>query len=245
MNDEDDYQSREESPYFGASINDSRGIYGWVFIGLGVFFMLHIVSIIHHGMKCSLIIILFHVVLGFYFSNDFYWGIGLLMRWLVQKTRPSNQLRNEINDNSEGGVIHGFLHNEFLKQSKMYFSNYFLVSSENNLKAERPNIMIILTDDMGFSDLGCFGGEIDTPNLDQLAAEGLRFTEYNTARCWPTRATMLSGRYSDGLSSSQVIIPELLKASGYQTAMVGKWHLGMNPKKMVQYREDLMIFMEL
>ena len=109
----------------------------------------------------------------------------------------------------------------------MYFSNYFLVSSENNLKAERPNIMIILTDDMGFSDLGCFGGEIDTPNLDQLAAEGLRFTEfYNTARCWPTRATMLSGRYSDGLSSSQVIIPELLKASGYQTAMVGKWHLG-------------------
>ena len=60
--------------------------------------------------------------------------------------------------------------------------------------AERPNILIILTDDMGFSDLGCFGGEIETPNLDQLAAGGLRFTEfYNTARCWPTRATLLSG----------------------------------------------------
>ena len=56
---------------------------------------------------------------------------------------------------------------------------------------ERPNIMIILTDDMGFSDLGCFGGEIETPNLDSLAAGGLRFTEfYNTARCWPTRATI-------------------------------------------------------
>ena len=120
----------------------------------------------------------------------------------------------------------------FLNSLKCIFLIIFLVSSDNNLKAERPNIMIILTDDMGFSDLGCFGGEIDTPNLDQLAAEGLRFTEfYNTARCWPTRATMLSGRYSDGLSSSQVIIPELLKASGYQTAMVGKWHLGMNPKK--------------
>ena len=98
--------------------------------------------------------------------------------------------------------------------------------------SERPNIMIILTDDMGFSDLGCFGGEIDTPNLDSLASTGLRFTEfYNTARCWPTRATMLSGRYSDKLTPSQVIVPQILKGSGYQTGMVGKWHLGMNPKK--------------
>ena len=98
--------------------------------------------------------------------------------------------------------------------------------------AERPNILIILTDDMGFSDLGCFGGEIETPNLDQLAAGGLRFTEfYNTARCWPTRATLLSGIYSNGLSKSQVTIAQMLKQSGYQTGMVGKWHLGRNPKK--------------
>ena len=63
--------------------------------------------------------------------------------------------------------------------------------------ADRPNILVILTDDMGFSDLGCFGGEIETPQLDSLAASGLRFTEfYNTARCWPTRATLMSGRYS-------------------------------------------------
>ena len=80
----------------------------------------------------------------------------------------------------------------FIKILKLNFLILFLALANNNLKAERPNIMIILTDDMGFSDLGCFGGEIETPNLDRLAANGLRFTEfYNTARCWPTRATML------------------------------------------------------
>ena len=64
----------------------------------------------------------------------------------------------------------------------------FLVSTFFAYADKRPNILIVLTDDMGFSDLGCFGGEIDTPNLDKLAKNGLRFTEfYNTARCWPTR----------------------------------------------------------
>ena len=62
--------------------------------------------------------------------------------------------------------------------------------------AERPNIIIILADDMGYSDIGCYGGEIKTPNLDTLAANGLRFTQfYNTARCCPTRASLLTGLY--------------------------------------------------
>src|SRR5579871_306963 len=65
------------------------------------------------------------------------------------------------------------------------------------LAAPRPNILFILADDLGFSDLGCYGGEVRTPNLDRLAADGLRFTQfYNTARCWPSRAALLTGYYA-------------------------------------------------
>ena len=63
--------------------------------------------------------------------------------------------------------------------------------------AAKPNFLIILADDMGFSDAGCYGGEIQTPNLDRLASNGLRFTQfYNTARCWPTRSSLLTGYYA-------------------------------------------------
>jgi arylsulfatase len=99
----------------------------------------------------------------------------------------------------------------------------------------QPNLLIIMADDMGYSDIGCYGGEIDTPNLDTLAANGLRFTQFhNAARCCPTRASLLTGRYQhtvglkqngNSLSRQSATIAEALKEAGYQTAMAGKWHL--------------------
>ena len=110
--------------------------------------------------------------------------------------------------------------------------------------SRRPNIILIMSDDMGFSDLGCYGGEIETPNLDALARDGVRFTQfYNTARCCPTRASLLTGLYPhqagighmmedqglDGyrgdLNRHCVTIAEVLRPAGYRTYMAGKWHV--------------------
>ena len=109
---------------------------------------------------------------------------------------------------------------------------------------DRPNIVLIMSDDMGYSDLGCYGGEIQTPNLNKLAAGGLRFTQfYNTGRCCPTRASLLTGLYPhqagvgwmmtdrgfDGyrgeLNNRCVTIAEAVKPAGYTTYAVGKWHV--------------------
>lgn len=111
-------------------------------------------------------------------------------------------------------------------------------------KTERPNIILIMGDDMGYSDLGCFGSEINTPNLDNLAMNGLRFTQfYNAARCCPTRASLLTGlspqqagighmvndrgteAFRGDLSKKAVTIAEVLKGAGYSTYMSGKWHV--------------------
>ncbi|HEX5153426.1 MAG TPA: arylsulfatase [Parafilimonas sp.] len=108
----------------------------------------------------------------------------------------------------------------------------------------RPNIIIILADDLGFSDIGCYGGEINTPNLDYLAANGVRFSNfYNISRCCPSRASLLTGMYNHNagigemtgdrhlpgyrghLTDSVATIAELLKLAGYHTAMSGKWHV--------------------
>ena len=98
----------------------------------------------------------------------------------------------------------------------------------------RPNIIVIVCDDMGFSDLGCYGGEIDTPNLDQLAANGLRFTDFhNNAKCSETRASILTGLWhqqSKNLKQpGHVTLAEVLRTVGYRTLMSGKWHLAGTP----------------
>ncbi|UCC97555.1 MAG: arylsulfatase [Phycisphaerales bacterium] len=99
---------------------------------------------------------------------------------------------------------------------------------------KRPNIVLILADDMGFSDLGCYGGEIETPNLDGLAAEGLRFSQfYNCAKCAPTRTSILTGLYHQqtdiGRSRNCVTVAEVLRSAGYTTLASGKWHVGSTP----------------
>ena len=100
--------------------------------------------------------------------------------------------------------------------------------------ADRPNIVLIMADDLGFADLGCYGAEIETPNLDQLAKEGTRFTQfYNTAKCHSSRVSLLTGLYCDqagGESLSRgATLAEALAPADYHTMMVGKWHLSKNP----------------
>ena len=97
--------------------------------------------------------------------------------------------------------------------------------------AERPNFVLIMADDMGYSDIGCFGGEINTPNLNRMAEEGMRFTQfYNCAKCTTTRAALTTGLYPRPkgglLKQNMVTIGEVLGAAGYQTSLSGKWHLG-------------------
>lgn len=123
-------------------------------------------------------------------------------------------------------------------------------------KNQRPNIIVILSDDMGYSDLGCFGGDVQTPNLDALANDGLRLTQfYNAARCCPTRASLMTGlyphqtgighmtnppkesyhnygfeQYAGDINDKSITIAQVLKSAGYTTLMTGKWHLGWDDK---------------
>ena len=96
--------------------------------------------------------------------------------------------------------------------------------------SDKPNIVIILADDMGFSDIGCYGGEIRTPAIDSLARDGMRFSQfYNCAKCNTTRASLLTGLYHRNggkLQTDMVTIAEVLRPAGYRTALSGKWHLG-------------------
>lgn len=140
-----------------------------------------------------------------------------------------------------------------MKARNVLLSSLIILSSctgsrKNNkttvTKDDRPNIVLILADDLGYSDLGCYGGEIQTPNLDYLAANGLRFRHfYNTSRCCPSRASLLTGLYNQQagigemttarteagyrgyITENTVTLAEVLKDAGYHTAMSGKWHV--------------------
>jgi len=133
-----------------------------------------------------------------------------------------------------------------MKRSVLLFSFLlFLFSPIAAEEQQRPNIVLIMMDDMGFSDIGCYGGEIHTPSIDALAKNGVRFSQfYNAARCTPTRASLLTGLYAHqtgmghmtwknhklpgytgSINASCVTLAEVLKTAGYKTYMAGKWHL--------------------
>jgi len=127
----------------------------------------------------------------------------------------------------------------------LFLSGLLTALGSFGFAAQKPNIIVIMLDDMGFSDISCYGGEIPTPNLDALAAGGLKFSQfYNTGRCCPTRASLLTGLYAhqagmgwmtrdQGLPGYRgkiqkncVTIAEVLRPAGYLTAVTGKWHVG-------------------
>ena len=132
-----------------------------------------------------------------------------------------------------------------IRKINIFLIFYFLFSCDNT---EKKNVIIILADDLGYTDLSCFGSEINTPNIDNLASEGVIFTNYHSSPlCAPSRAMLLSGNdnhvagigiqafssqdygYEGFLSDRVAIIPEILKNNGYKTFMSGKWHIGGDP----------------
>lgn len=154
-----------------------------------------------------------------------------------------------------------------MKNLLVIITALFIISCNNqetsSKKEHRPNIVVIMADDLGYSDLGCYGGEIQTPNLDALAENGVRFTQfYNASRCCPTRASLLTGKYphqvgldknGQSLSQNAATIAEVLKENGYRTGMTGKWHLSKTQKLddkeeqllWLSHRKDSSIFAPL
>lgn len=139
--------------------------------------------------------------------------------------------------------------------SLMAIVAFALLANSSATAVDRPNIIVVMVDDMGFSDIGCYGSEIPTPHLDALAQNGLKFSQfYNTGRCCPTRASLLTGLYSHQagvghmtedqglpgyqgrLNQSCVTIGQVLQSAGYFTMMTGKWHVGFDEEVNPQSR---------
>ncbi len=146
---------------------------------------------------------------------------------------------------------------DFLRMCGVTLAGAAAGSASGRASKQRPNVILIMVDDMGYSDIGCYGGEIPTPHIDRLGANGLRFSQfYNTARCCPTRASLMTGLhphqtgiggmtnsprkisdldksgygYTGFLNRDCVTMAEVLKDAGYHTYMAGKWHLGYHDK---------------
>jgi arylsulfatase A-like enzyme len=122
----------------------------------------------------------------------------------------------------------------FLKSLTLTTASVALGNSSQATFRKKPNIILIMADDMGYSDIGCYGGEVQTPNINKLAYGGLRFTQfYNTAKCNPTRASLLTGQYDQavGVQNMQhgATFGEVLRQAGYRTIISGKWHQGPLP----------------
>ena len=130
----------------------------------------------------------------------------------------------------------------------------FTYAENKAVRPDKPNIVLIMADDLGYSDLGCYGAEIETPHIDSLARDGVRFTGFkNTARCAPSRASFLTGRYPHSvdigwlaavderrpgyrgqLSAEAPTLAEILRPHGYGTGIVGKWHLTIVQESDIQ-----------
>src|SRR5947209_5289406 len=159
-------------------------------------------------------------------------------------------LNSELFQHSEFRIQHFGICEVIMPRPFHWLAALCLFATAAAPAAPRPNVIIILADDVGFCDLGCYGSEIHTPHLDSLAANGLRFTQfYNTARCCPSRAALLTGLYShqagvghmvhtrsdlDGyvgtLNQRCVTIAQVLRPAGYDAYMVGKWHVSAAQK---------------